>query len=247
MLVVERMMAKKPRDRYQTPAEVALALEPFIRATAVAGAPRPRSGVRATDPSHTDVLETRPIRDRRRPRFAIATAILAFLVAGLLGVGVYRIVTDKGELVIETDSDDVEVVISKGGKVVKIIDTKSGKHVTLRSGDYELEVKDGLTISPVKMTIKRGKTVLASFTSLWGRETCRRTFPVGARKNPSICRGSVGGWVRSFPTAGKVSYPFSSRFTWLAVLIVRRAAASLKRYAFSRPTLIWRVRGFPGP
>jgi WD40 repeat protein len=165
MLVLDRMMAKKPRDRYQTPAEVALALEPIIRATAVGRAPRPRARVRATDPGLTAAVETTAIRDRRRPRFAIATAILAFLVTGLLGVAVYRIATDKGELVIETDNDDVEVVISSGGKVVKIIDTKSGKHVTLRSGDYELELKDGqkgLRISPVKMTIKRGETVLAT-------------------------------------------------------------------------------------
>jgi WD40 repeat protein len=164
MLVLERMMAKKPKDRYQTPAEVAFALEPFTRATAVARAPRPRPRVRATDTGRTVVLEKTAVRERRRPRFAIATAIM-FLVAGLLGVGVYRIATDKGELVIETDNDDVEVVVSKGGKVVKIIDTKSGKHVTLRSGDYDLALKDGkegLRISPVKMTVKRGETVLAT-------------------------------------------------------------------------------------
>src|SRR5262249_27199866 len=41
------------------------------------------------------------------------------------------------------------------------------KHVTLRSGDYELELKDGqkgLTISPGRMTVKRGETVLATIT-----------------------------------------------------------------------------------
>jgi WD40 repeat protein len=57
------------------------------------------------------------------------------------------------------------VVVSKGGKEVKFIDTKSGKHVTLNSGDYELALKDGmneLKISPVKMTVKRGETVLAT-------------------------------------------------------------------------------------
>jgi WD40 repeat protein len=59
------------------------------------------------------------------------------------------------------------VVVSKGGKEVKFIDTKSGKHVTLNSGDYELALKDGkneLKISPVKMTVKRGETVLATIT-----------------------------------------------------------------------------------
>jgi serine/threonine protein kinase len=155
MPVVERMMAKDPKHRYQTPAEVAFALEPFLRATAV----------RTTDPGRTVVLDGIPVGERRRPRLARATAILAFFVAGLLGVGVYRIATDNGELVIRTENEDVDVVVSKGGKVVKIIDTRSGKHITLNSGDYELALKDGkdeLKISPVKMTVKRGETVLAT-------------------------------------------------------------------------------------
>jgi WD40 repeat protein len=165
MSVLERMMAKNPNHRYQTPAEVASALEPFAVATAITRAPRPRAHARTTDPSRTVVLDKTPVRERRRPRFVIVIAILAFLVAGLLGTAVYRIATDKGELVIETDNDDVEVVISKGGEVVKIIDTKSGKHVTLNSGDYELSLKDGkegLILSPSKMTVKRGETVLAT-------------------------------------------------------------------------------------
>jgi serine/threonine protein kinase len=155
MHVIDRMMAKNPKHRYQTPAEVAVVLEPFTFAPT------------ARDPGRTVVLPDISGRRRRERRFLIATAILAFLVAGLLGVAVYRIATDKGELVIQTDNDDVEVVVSKGGKVEKIIDTNSGKHVTLNSGDYELALKDGqegLKLSPGKMTLKRGETVLATIT-----------------------------------------------------------------------------------
>jgi WD40 repeat protein len=140
MPVLERMMAKNPRHRYQTPAAAALALEAFV-------------------------LEKPPVR--RRPWLVTATAALAFLVAGLLGVAVYRIATDKGELVIQTNNNDVEVVIRQGGEEVKIIDTKTGKHFTLNSGDYELALKggqEGLKISPDKMTLKRGDTVLATIT-----------------------------------------------------------------------------------
>jgi serine/threonine protein kinase len=141
MPVLERMLAKNPRHRYQTPAEVASALERFTFAT--------------------------DVRRRRRSRIGIAAAVLLFLVTGMLGAAVYHIVTDKGELVIETDNDDVEVVVSKGGEVVKIIDTKSGKHVTLNSGEYELALKEGqegLKLSPDKVTLKRGETVLATIT-----------------------------------------------------------------------------------
>jgi WD40 repeat protein len=140
--VVERLLAKKPEDRYQTPHEVAAALQQFTRRAA-----RPR---------------------RERGSLLVAAAVAAlFAVIGLAGAAVYRIQTDKGELVIETDNDDVEVVVSKGGQVVKIIDTKSGKHVTLNSGDYELSLKEGqegLRLSPEKMTLRRGETVLATLT-----------------------------------------------------------------------------------
>jgi hypothetical protein len=147
MPVLERMMAKNPKHRYQTPAEVALALQPFI------------------------IPPPPPVRDAGW--LVIATGILAFLVAGLLGVGVYRIATDKGELIIETDNADVEVVVSQGGRKVKIIDTRTGKHITLNSGEYELELKDGqegLKLSPAKFTLSRGETVLATITRAFSTE-----------------------------------------------------------------------------
>jgi serine/threonine protein kinase len=165
MPVLERMMAKNPRPRYQTPAAAALALEAFV-------------------------LEKTPVRDRRRPWLVIATAVLAILVAGLLGVAVYRIATDKGELVIQTNNNDVEVVIRQGGEEVKIVDTKTGKHFTLNSGDYELVLKggqEGLKISPDKMTLKRGETVLATIT--------RAGKPSGALPGPPPAAKPLAGLV----------------------------------------------------
>jgi WD40 repeat protein len=160
--VVECMMAKNPADRFQTPAEVAFALEPFTLATDVA--PEPQRHAPATDHARTVLLEKTPVLLRRWRLFVSAAAILSFLLAGLLGAVVYRIATDRGELVIETDNHDVEVVVSQSGKVVKIIDTKTGTHVTLIAGEYELALKDGpedLKLSPAKITLKRGETRLA--------------------------------------------------------------------------------------
>jgi WD40 repeat protein len=156
MVVLERMMANDPKQRYQTPAEVALALEPFANPRRAAG----------SDTIAAPVVGASPRRPRRRLLVASLAALL-LVGAAVAGVVVYRVQTDKGELVIETDNDDVEVLVSKGGEVVKIIDTKTGKHVTLNSGDYELALKDGqegLKLSPGKMTLKRGETVLATIT-----------------------------------------------------------------------------------
>jgi WD40 repeat protein len=166
MPVVDRMMAKNPKHRYQTPDEVAFALEPFTRAIASVLPPKPPRREPETDTDPTIVFK-KSVWGRWRTRLLIATAVLAFLVAGLLGAAVFRIATDKGELVITSESDDVKVVITQGGKQVDVIDTKTDEQIrlTLRSGEYDLELKGapkGLKLNIDRATLKRGETVLAT-------------------------------------------------------------------------------------
>jgi tRNA A-37 threonylcarbamoyl transferase component Bud32 len=185
--VLARMLAKKPADRYATPGEVAVALEPFTAAGA---------SLR---------------RQRRRPLIA---ALAALLLAGLAlaGVIVYRIQTDKGELVITTESADVEVVIKQGGKVVRIIDAKTDEEIrlALRSGAYELELKgapEGLKLSIDKATVTRGETVLAKIERLAkpaAEDGARTKSPIDdpiapkrlelARRLPWPGRNDLGTW-----------------------------------------------------
>jgi WD40 repeat protein len=139
--VVERLLAKRPEDRYQTPRELAAALKPFTRPPAK---PRPKRG-----------------------SLLVAAAVAALFVGIVLaGAAVYRIQTDKGELVITTESDDVKVVITQGGKLVDIVDTKTDKQIklALRSGEYELELEGapkGLKLDIDRATLTRGKETLA--------------------------------------------------------------------------------------
>jgi serine/threonine protein kinase len=154
--VVERMMAKSPEDRYQTPDEVCDALAPFA--------------------GQTVVLDPAPVRTKRargrkghggaRRRWPVAVAAFLLALAGLVaGTAVYRILTDNGELIISTDNPDVEVVIKQNGNVVRIIDTKTNKEVKLESGLYDLELggkAEGLKLSLDKVTIRRGDTAVAT-------------------------------------------------------------------------------------
>jgi hypothetical protein len=96
MPVLERMMAKNPGHRYQTPAEVAIALESLAVETAITREPRPQPRTRATNADWTVLLKKPPVDVRRRRLVAVATATM-FVVAGLLGAAVYRVATDKGE------------------------------------------------------------------------------------------------------------------------------------------------------
>src|SRR5262249_15274465 len=85
--VLARMLAKQPEDRSATPGEVAAALEPFTKP-------------RAAESSDTIAMPVggSPRRPRRRP-LAVALAGLFLLGMAIAGVVVYRIQTDKGELV----------------------------------------------------------------------------------------------------------------------------------------------------
>jgi WD40 repeat protein/serine/threonine protein kinase len=134
--VVARLLAKQPGDRYQTCGDVAAALSLFATK-----APPP------------------PPKVRRR---LLIAALAALLLVG--AAAVYRIQTDKGELVITTESDDVEVVVKQRGELVRVIDTKTDKSITLRSGVYELELKgapEGLRLDVEKATLTRGEKTLA--------------------------------------------------------------------------------------
>jgi WD40 repeat protein len=167
--VIRRMMAKVPDERYQTPAVVCAALEPFAESMATAAAcgvaTRPSTGSRSRQAEI--IPEVLPVRPRRGRRWAVAVALLMLALVGTFALVVYRIQTDNGELVISTDNPDVEVVVKQNGKVVRIIDTKTNKEVKLKleSGLYELELKgnpEELKLSLDKVTIRRGETVVAT-------------------------------------------------------------------------------------
>jgi WD40 repeat protein len=149
--VLDRMTAKEPARRYQTPAEVAQALAPFARLAAHTGS--------------TTEFKARTSR-RRRPRWLLVAAAVAVLLLGaaLLGVAVYRLSTDKGEFLVEVDDDKVEVLLAKHGLTVHERDTgrkytlKPGRQ-DLQTGDYEIDVTEqggGLEFSTRTFSIKRG-------------------------------------------------------------------------------------------
>jgi hypothetical protein len=131
--LINRMMAKDPAQRYQTPAEVAAALAPFLE-------------------------RAQPVAQRRWRR-SLLVVIAASAAALLLG-GLIYVATDTGRLRIEGDVDNVQVVISKSGKEVEVIDTKSGSAVKrLGSGEYTVKLRgdrSDVTLSKEVVTITRG-------------------------------------------------------------------------------------------
>jgi hypothetical protein len=127
--VIDRMLAKDPADRFQTPAEVATALAPFATAS------RPRS----------------------RKRFAVAALAAAALV--ILGSVVYvktnngelkiESAVDDVQVVVSRDGTEVEVIDLKSGSTVKRLPT--GSYYVKLKGD-----RTDVTVEGAGFTMKRG-------------------------------------------------------------------------------------------
>ncbi|MBM4073769.1 MAG: serine/threonine protein kinase [Planctomycetes bacterium] len=119
--VVARMLAKRPEDRYATPAAVAQALSPFCVAA----------------------------RSSFVRRAVVGLALLAVLTAAAVAASVVRIPLGDRELVIETDDPAIEVIV-KGERIVRIVDPKTGKAYQLDRQDLSLslaEDPDGLSVT----------------------------------------------------------------------------------------------------
>jgi WD40 repeat protein/tRNA A-37 threonylcarbamoyl transferase component Bud32 len=164
--LVERMMAKDPSARYRTPGEVAAALVVFVNAVplpAVVESPPPPAGPGGEGDGDSG---GRPPRRRRRlGRLAAAAVLLLALGSAgyVFGPALYRIATDRGELVIESDDPDVEVNIKQGGQLVSIVDLKTKRVLELKAGEYELKLPGegkNLRLSTDRFTLKRGDQVI---------------------------------------------------------------------------------------
>jgi serine/threonine protein kinase len=179
--VLERMTAKDPEQRYQTPAEVAEALRPF-----------------------TGAQQRRP----RRRRYAVAAA--ALLLTGILTAAATIIIhTDRGEFVLETNDKDIAVQLGEAG--VKIQDRASNREYLLTvgkqrlpSGEYEIDVKElpaNIELSgSTRFRLKRGDTVRLT---AYARPLKQEHADKRERKEDSLLKLDGSKVLKSFGPADK--------------------------------------------
>lgn len=175
--VVDRMLSRNPDERFETPGDVAQALQPFTgghdlkQAVAVAAdAPAPATRLplhqpRQPKPVRPEVAATTyntsgpPSRIRTAAKFLIPIVLLA------AAVFVFRLQTDKGELVVECNVPNVEVQILKDGEIHEEFSLKQGTtSISVFSGEYEIKIPtnaDSIKVSTDRFTISRGSTLVA--------------------------------------------------------------------------------------
>ncbi|NOX53602.1 MAG: tetratricopeptide repeat protein [Planctomycetes bacterium] len=185
--LLEHMLAKEPTDRPQSAGEVARRLQamaissdlPDLVATGRGG--EASSSFRSSDgpppvakePSVTkqgpmpQAAESAGARPRRRVTLVGAFSLAFLLLLWLFGLqfsALYRIVTNRGEVIVQVDpaaADDVAVEVV--GQEISI-NAKTGWRIDLDAGTYELRLAGGnerFRLSRNQITVTRnGKTIV---------------------------------------------------------------------------------------
>jgi len=158
--VIQRMLAPHPDQRYATPADVAEALKPFAAKSNLK-----QLALAAADDAPSRTMMPPKRFGGRMGRFVIAAA--ALLGIALAGFAIY-VETDKGQIVIHSNVDDVQVLVKRTGKLYDALDElevdKGDNLWKFRSGSYEVQLlgkTDGLRVKDGVFTLTRdGKAVV---------------------------------------------------------------------------------------
>lgn len=129
--VLDRMLAKDPADRFQTPFEAVEALARFVEPEAVP----------------TPAAESQPAS--RRPAGTLLASLIAFVAAVII------VATTQGNFEIRSDVDGVQVTVSKEGKTFRVLDVNSGTSVFwLPSDEFQVKARGDADVSVSQDTVQ---------------------------------------------------------------------------------------------
>jgi serine/threonine protein kinase len=190
--VIERLMAKRAEDRFESASQVAELLEGCLahvqQPTAM---PLPQA-----------VLALATKNARRPPigKFvAAAAAAFAFFFSGIFIV----LELNKGTLTIESEMEDVPIRILKGEEIMdRLTVTKSGNSIRVAAGDYVVELDaqlDGMVVENDQVSLNRGETEHVKIRLL-----TKNANATAGRSNPSAMENTESSAVLDLHADAKI-------------------------------------------
>jgi len=186
-LVIHRMLAKSPEDRFATPADVIHALKPYCQGADLSGLMRDRSTSQLTSlprpqlspevTATSDSVQNRYgipqpeiNRAKRFPGKAVRVALAALL---LLASGIFTIITKEGLIEVESLDgplpQDLKIVVQQGGQDVGILQQDGNWKASVASGTITLSIEagdDAFELCESSLTISRfGRNIVRVRTS----------------------------------------------------------------------------------
>ncbi len=207
--IVHRMIAREPKDRYASPAEVVVALKPYAVGADL-------SALIAGDSDHTNleatnVIDLASVKERiaqeastkalavsqpvmtspansGRKRFPL---VIATAVAGvvLLGAILLSLKTPNGEVIVEIPDDlaadvkkDIKINVTGDG-AAEVASEANGWKIGIKEGKYKVELTGGgdqVQIDDKQVTVNRNKKAIVTITMKpTGAMAAKGTKPAG--------------------------------------------------------------------
>ena len=224
--VVHRMLAKKPQDRFATPADVIAALKPFAAGANLAslgsGAGSPTSdGSTSVDSYGGTVMlvsaqniestiqmpssKSSNSQSPGRPWKAIAGAAIAAVV--LFAVILLTLKTPHGEVIVEIPADlsaearkDIKINVTGDG-AAEVASEANGWKIGIKEGRYKVELTGGgdqVQIDDQQVTVNRNKKAIVTITMKPTRAMAANVTKPAGGANSDPDRRAVE-WLLSVP------------------------------------------------
>ena len=267
--VVDRMLSRNPEDRFETPGDVAQALQKFTdghdlkQAVAVA-ADAPAPVTRRTLPApqqfqsgHPEIAATTDNTNRPPARSHWVAKFLIPIVILAAAAFVFRLETDKGELVIECNVPNVEIQLLKDGDIHEELSLKQGTtSVSVFSGKYEIKIPtnaDSIKVSADRFTISRGSKLVAEIHYAKAANSTGTPISVSAKNKvePRYSGKTFTEWKTQL--ADRDAMQFEPAMDAIGVLGVNTNADEAGRLIFDTVKSLFRqssklaARSFPNP
>ena len=216
--VISKCLAKDPDQRYASVEEVASALSPFLGSAQLPDLMRHAASLPATDRfrhgvwSMAAVFSERKKRDRthavakgdgkRTSSLKQLIASAAFFAVVVAAVFVFRVVTDRGELIIRSEDPNVRILVTRenGQKVNELALQHGQGKLIIRSGEYVVQLAsdaDRWALSQNKITVARGDQIVLTVE----RKATTRPQNAGGAAMPGE-GGSLPGGSMTMGSAG---------------------------------------------